>query len=85
MMKNPTATTIGVTEFKAHCLALMEEVHSGKRGELIVTKRGKPLVKVARPEESEEPIFGFLRGAATIYGDVTEPTSEDWEALRDER
>ncbi|MDX2180750.1 MAG: hypothetical protein SFV18_14225 [Bryobacteraceae bacterium] len=82
-MKDSTATTIGVTEFKAHCLALMEEIHSGKRGELIVTKRGKPLVKVAQPDGEKLPIFGFLKGAVTIHGDLTAPTDEDWEALKD--
>jgi antitoxin (DNA-binding transcriptional repressor) of toxin-antitoxin stability system len=36
---------IGVTEFKAKCLALLEEIgeHGGK---LTVTKRGKPLATV---------------------------------------
>ena len=42
--------TISVTEFKAECLALLDEV--GEHGGTItITKRGKPLASVRPPEK----------------------------------
>jgi prevent-host-death family protein len=41
---------VNVTDFKAHCLALLDDI--GKRGGTItVTKRGKPLAKIGPAEE----------------------------------
>jgi prevent-host-death family protein len=45
-----TKRSIGASEFKAKCLALLDEVAS--TGEtLIVTKRGKPVARVVPAEE----------------------------------
>ncbi|HZZ39541.1 MAG TPA: type II toxin-antitoxin system prevent-host-death family antitoxin [Acidobacteriaceae bacterium] len=77
--------TIGAGAFKAKCLSIMEEVHNGD-GEVTVTKRGKPLVKIV-PIKSPEPesIFGFLRGRAKIVGDIMEPAMSDADIARWER
>jgi prevent-host-death family protein len=65
--------SIAITEFKARCLALLEDV--ARTGQpLVVTKRGKPLARVApaaggvakRPQDT-------LRGTVTIVGDIVEP------------
>ena len=71
--------TIGAGAFKAKCLSIMDEVHEGL-GEVTVTKRGKPFVKIVpiRPEKPES-IFGALRGLATIQGDIVGPIVEPWE------
>jgi prevent-host-death family protein len=76
--------TIAAGDFKAKCLAVMKEVET-KREAVIVTKRGKPLVKVVpiEQEPGEDPIFGFLKGKGWIVGDpmdLAKPIvpEEDW-------
>jgi antitoxin (DNA-binding transcriptional repressor) of toxin-antitoxin stability system len=39
---------------------------------VIVTKRGKPVVKVV-PVESENDLFGFMAGKFKIVGDIESP------------
>jgi len=57
---NIVARTISATQFKARCLALLDEV--AETGEpLVVTKRGKP---VARVEPIEPP--RSLEGSVTF-------------------
>lgn len=84
VMKTGTKS-IGAGAFKAKCLSVMDEVHNG-HGEVVVTKRGKPFVKIVpvKPERPES-IFGFLKGKAKIVGDITEPTMSDEDVARWER
>jgi prevent-host-death family protein len=73
--------TIPAGEFKAKCLALMDEVQA-KRTSITITKNGKPVARlVPEPFEGEDPIFGFFAGRAKIVGDITAPlyTDEEWE------
>jgi prevent-host-death family protein len=57
--------------FKARCLTVMDDVQA--TGEpVIVTKRGKPVVKVV-PVESETDLFGFMAGKFKIVGDIESP------------
>ena len=57
--------------FKARCLTVMDDVQA--TGEpVIVTKRGKPVVKVV-PVESENDLFGFMAGKFKIVGDIESP------------
>ena len=42
--------TMAAGDFKAKCLAVMKEVEA-KRESIVVTKRGKPLVKVVPIEQ----------------------------------
>jgi prevent-host-death family protein len=62
--------TVAVTEFKAKCLSLLEDV--GERGETItITKRGRPLATVgpARSTAWKSP-EGAWAGKVTIGGDL---------------
>ena len=71
--------TIGAGAFKAKCLSLIDHVNANG-GELIITKRGKPMAKlVPVAQEKKESIFGALRGLATIHGDIVSPIVEPWE------
>jgi prevent-host-death family protein len=73
--------TLGATEFKAHCLELMDEV-SRSGLPLTVTKRGKPVVRVI-PASDDHPLpFGALKGAVVYMGDIISPTGEEWDAER---
>lgn len=71
--------------FKAQCLKVMSRVHA--TGEpVIVTKRGKPVVKVIPAETEKEDIFGFMKGRMEIIGDIESPAVplSDWDALKEE-
>ena len=80
--------TIPAGEFKARCLAIMDEVQS--RGEtIVITKRGKPVVRVTPLEGSSEmparrSIFGFMRGTGTAVSDIIGPIIDEneWEHLK---
>jgi prevent-host-death family protein len=65
-------------QFKAQCLALMDQVAQSGRP-MVVTKHGKPVVQISRVESREDDIFGFLAGKGRIVGDIenTIPIS-DW-------
>ena len=60
------------SEFKARCLKLMDEVKSSGE-EIVITKNGEPVARLVahRPAGT---LFGALRGAATVLGDVVAPT-----------
>lgn len=65
-------------KFKAQCLAVMDHVLQSGRP-VVITKHGKPVVKLIRANEDENEIFGALAGIARITGDIenTVPAS-DW-------
>ena len=75
--------TIKASEFKAKCLALMDEVaRTGKP--VLVTKRGKPVVELRKPLPRERrSIIGLHAGVIEITGDIMSPIDEDeWEATK---
>lgn len=64
--------TVAITEFKARCLALLEDVaESGQP--LVVTKRGKVLVRVVPSASRGAYPQASLRGSVEILGDVVAP------------
>lgn len=68
--------TIGVTEFKQRCLALLDRL--GPDG-LVITKRGKPVAMVIPVESESSSLIGAFAGRIEIKGDV-ESTRMDWES-----
>jgi antitoxin (DNA-binding transcriptional repressor) of toxin-antitoxin stability system len=74
--------TINATDFKARCLALLEEVARSGQG-LVILKRGKPVAQVL---PAPAPGGGFpqdsLKGTVTVLGDILEPAfpSDGWDA-----
>ena len=83
--------TMAAGEFKAKCLAVMDEVNS--TGEpVLVTKRGKPVARVLPSHDQTsrkgaESIFGCLRHMGSITGDIvsSEFTDEEWDRMFDEK
>lgn len=69
---------MAAAQFKAKCLAVMDHV-SQSGDPVVITKHGKPVVKVIPAKECEDEIFGALSGIARITGDIenTVPAS-DW-------
>lgn len=55
---------------------------SQAREEIIVTRYGKPVMKLTPIDEpGDHPeIFGFLAGTVTVHGDIVAPMGEAWEA-----
>jgi prevent-host-death family protein len=75
---------VSATEFKAKCLALMDQI-AEEGGTVTVTKRGKPMATVGpvkrKPFKSSE---GALIGKGRIVGDIVNlDTSELWDVVRD--
>jgi prevent-host-death family protein len=71
--------TVTASEFKARCLALLDEVRA-TRETLVVTKRGKPVAKVVAIEDAEAA--RSLRGSVRVHGDLLAPIEESWDAAR---
>jgi prevent-host-death family protein len=69
--------------FKAQCLKVMNEIQA--TGEpVIVTKRGKPVVKVVPIKSENDDIFGFMADKFDIVGDIESPVVplKDWKVFR---
>jgi len=78
---------IAISEFKAKCLALLQQVSKTKQP-LRVTRFGKPVADVLPPAEAKvdrKAWIGSGKGTAKILGDIVSPANEpdEWETLRD--
>lgn len=73
-----TMKRIAAAEFKARCLALMENVRS-TREPLIITKRGKPVAKLVPVDSKKDDWIGRLNGVMKIVGDIESPI-DGWES-----
>lgn len=74
-----TPRTIKASEFKAKCLKLMDEVaETGE--EIIITKNGRPVSKLAPFSKKPGPglLFGRYRDMIQIHGDIVSPMPEEW-------
>jgi prevent-host-death family protein len=76
---------IAISEFKAKCLALLDQVEKTKKP-IRVTRRGKVVAEVYPP--SPEPAakwIGSMKNEIEILGDIVGPAGDesDWEVLRD--
>jgi len=71
--------TMPAGKFKVHCRAVMDEVQS-KREAVLITKRGKPVAKLAPVEKEKDDIFGFLKGKGRILGHIVSPiiSPDEW-------
>jgi prevent-host-death family protein len=76
-------------EFKAKCLAIMDEVKETGRP-LVVTKRGEPVIEVfpaRNGKKTKDDFFGRLKGIVEIVGDPDDLIKpifplEDWDMLK---
>lgn len=74
--------TIRASEFKAKCLALMDEVARTGRP-LLVTKNGKPVAELRPHTVPGKDAFGIWKGRLLVRGDIVSPVDADWEALKE--
>lgn len=70
---------ISAGRFKAECLKLMDEVKA-RHGEVVITKRGKPVARLVPYEEKPVPVHGFMKNTVTFVGDVISPLGVKWDA-----
>ena len=70
------------SEFKAKCLAVMDEVAESGQG-VVVTKNGKPLVElVPHKVKTKRGLLGILKGDLVIKGDIMSPIDVEWDAMK---
>ena len=75
-------TVVSKSKFKAKALAYLRDVERTGR-DLIVTDRGRPVVRVVAYREETTDLLRSLRGSVLSYERPTDPVGEeDWEALR---
>ena len=72
--------TIQASEFKAKCLALMDQVAATGKG-ILITKNGKPVAELHPPASlrPKSPI-GLHKGMIEIKGDIMSPVDVKWDA-----
>ena len=68
--------SISAAEFKAKCLALLDDV-AAKKETLIVTKRGKPVARVV-PAEEPRSLIGSVTQLVSD-DEFIKPLYDDWE------
>lgn len=73
----PASREIPAGEFKARCLALMDEVQRSG-GEYVITKRGVPVARLLPATFDRRPLLGSLKGTASTTGDIVSPLDEPW-------
>jgi prevent-host-death family protein len=74
-MDKPMFRSIKASEFKAKCLALIDQV-ADTGNPIVITKNGKPLVELV---DSSRHMEGK---GLTIQGDIISPIDVEWDALK---
>lgn len=81
----PDVNTIPISEFRQKCLSLLPAMaESG--GEIIVTRRGKPLAVVSPIRQGGYgSIYGLYSEGDIVYPDPTAPyySDEEWDEIVD--
>lgn len=73
--------TVSKSRFKARALEYFREVEGGA-GEIVITDRGRPVLKLVRYLADGETPESSLRDTVLRYDDPTLPVAEeDWESL----
>lgn len=68
--------TVSATEFKAHCLALMDEVQRTGE-ELHITKHGKVVARLAPVAPAPPAFLGWMAGTVIAMDDLVNADPED--------
>ena len=71
--------TIKASEFKAKCLALMDQVKDTE-DEIVITKNGKPVSILKAYKELPKTLFGLHKGKIKSHDDLIEPIDVKWDA-----
>ena len=68
---------IAISEFKAKCVAILEEV-SKTRKPIRILRRGKPITELvpATSSHDRKNWLGFMKGKMDIVGDIISPATD---------
>ncbi|MEA5571999.1 type II toxin-antitoxin system prevent-host-death family antitoxin [Calothrix sp. UHCC 0171] len=71
--------SISKSKLKSKLLEFLRLVES-EGEEIVVTDRGKPVVKISKYGDSPltAELFGQMRGKVRYFEDLTTPTTEEW-------
>jgi prevent-host-death family protein len=69
------------SEFKAKCLALLDEVKR-TRERIVITKHGKPIADIIPHVPQTRNARGILKDELFIAGDIISPIDVEWEATK---
>lgn len=76
---------IAISEFKAKCLSLLDEVNKTKKP-IRILRRGKPVAEIVPPTPApKRRKLGRMAGTVKILGDIVSPVIDwnEFEAYRD--
>ncbi len=88
MKKAPQSAVVHITvsEFKAKCLSVLDEISKTKKP-VLITRHGKAIAEVGPPSPEREGrrIVGAMVGTGKILGNIMEPVIDlnEFEAYRD--
>jgi prevent-host-death family protein len=72
---------IKASEFKAKCLALMDQV--ARTGTpVVITKNGKPVAELVPHRPRKKTLRGIFKDKLFITGDIISPIDVEWDALK---
>jgi prevent-host-death family protein len=72
---------VKASEFKAKCLALMDEV--ARTGDaVVITKNGKPVAELVPQRPRKQDPRGMFKDELFIVGDIISPIDVEWDALK---
>ncbi|HEY6508191.1 MAG TPA: type II toxin-antitoxin system prevent-host-death family antitoxin [Vicinamibacterales bacterium] len=82
MVMKKNSHTVSKSGFKSRALEYFRQVEKSRKP-VVVTDRGKPVLKVVPFSNDPEDILKELRGSVLDYQEPTQPVDEsDWDALR---
>ena len=79
-LESVTIMNISINNFKTHCFKLAQKV-CDEHIELILTKHGKPLVRVSPLHTSQVGQLNMLSGTAIMKDDLIEPVDVTWSSM----
>lgn len=79
--REPPLKTVSATEFKARCLALLEEVRRTRQS-LLVTRHGKPVAEISPHTTAKNADGNPLKGSILSQGDLVSPIDVSWDSSR---
>lgn len=74
------SVTISKSKLKPKVLEILREVEESRK-EVIVTDRGRPVVKILPFVDEPNEILKNLKGSVLEYTHPTEPIEVDWNAI----
>ncbi len=71
---------ISKSKFKPRVLEFLREVERSRK-ELVITDRGKPVLKISPYTPTPSDVLKILRGSVRKYKDPMKPVETSWNAL----